>query len=208
MALWTGLLMVINLDNPSGQQTWLIIWVLSVFATMSLVGTIIFRKMPLDTAHSALMYFLVGLKAVGITAVLYLMLILLIFAAPLLVADLLPHFSAIIVASAGIVLIGTMRHPVRRTITIATVGLWAMIVVMGSYWVWTIDNGLDMYVDEERSAAESAYGVERYTYCKYEPTEYRIAKDDKDRFVMIPYTFWRLPGRTCKHYVHWNRIGY
>ena len=206
VASWTGLLMFITFDVPNGLQSWLVIWALSMIATTILVGTIVLTRAASNKLHSTLSFVVVGFKTISISTVLFLMLILLLFVALFVVVDYLPHLTAIIVALAGAVWVGTIRHPVRRKIIVAVIGLWAMIVVMGSYWVWTIDNGLEVYVGEERTAAESAYSVERYAYCNYEPTEFRVVKDDRGWFQLIPYTFWRLPGKTCKHYFHWNGV--
>ena len=206
LASWTGLLMFVTIEVPNGLQTWLVIWILSITTTAIFVATIIIRRMNTMKSRPLRSFMLIGLKAIGISAVPFVILILLVFGLLFVVVDFLPHFVAVIVASAGTIWVSTIRDHVRRKITVAVIGLSAMVVVMGSYWVWTIDNGLDVYENEDRAAAESAYSVERFAYCNYEPTEFRVVKDDRGWFQLIPYTFWRLPGNTCKHYFHWNGV--
>ena len=209
VAAWTGLLMIMSLAATSHSHGWLwtiIIWGTSAITTALLVAAIILRITPSSKSRTVMLYIIISLKAVGISIVPFLMIVALPFLAVFVVFGGLPYLSAAIVAGAGTVLVGTIRDPFRRNITVTVIGLLGMIVVLGSYWVWTIDNGLDKYSGEDLARAKSALIVEWSAHCNYAPTEYRVVQDDRGWVRLIPYTFWRLPGQTCKHYFHWNGV--
>ncbi len=90
-------------------------------------------------------------------------------------------------------LVGTMRHPYRN-IVVSALGLWSVIIFMGWYWVWTMDDGLDAFTGEERVAAERLL---REANCAgHSNPEYRVVKNDRGRLVAELRTWWRF-STTC-----------
>ncbi len=93
----------------------------------------------------------------------------------------------------GAALISMMKYPYRN-IAVSAVGLCSIIIVVGWFWVWVMDNGLDSFTGEEHAAAERFLQescVERYDI------GYRIYKNDGGYFVLDLSAWWRLP-LTCE----------
>ena len=93
----------------------------------------------------------------------------------------------------GTTLIGTMRHPYRN-IVVSAIGLWSVIMFIGWYWAWTMDDGLNAFAGKEREAAERVMQV---ASCDGRTTPMRrVVKDDNGRLVVEMHTWWRF-STTC-----------
>ena len=206
MASWAGLLTVGSLAVPTVAASSILyslltpglVLVLSGVATSLMLVAFAFQRIPHDKPRTASMYIVIALIALSISTFPYLMLIVLIGVFILLVPFILPYLAAIVVAAAGTAFVHTIRSSARRNVTVVIVALWAMIAVLGAYWGWTVDRGLDAFSGEERLAAEQWSRHAGFTTpCSYGPAELRISKDDRGYFQGRVYTFWRLPGNPC-----------
>ena len=87
----------------------------------------------------------------------------------------------------GTILIGTMRRSIRN-ITVAGIGMAAMILVFGWYWFLTADDGLDAFSGQERRSAAGA--LSRGYSCD---THMRVVfKSGDGTFLVRSYTLWRF----------------
>ena len=86
----------------------------------------------------------------------------------------------------GAVLIGRMRRPIRN-ITVAGIGMAAMILVFGWYWFLTVDDGLDAFSGQERGSAARA--LSRADYCE---STRRVFKRSDGTFLVRSYSWWRF----------------
>ena len=90
----------------------------------------------------------------------------------------------------GTIFIGTMRRSIRN-ITVAGIGMAAMILVLGWYLFLTADDGLDAFSGQERGSAERALSPGRGGYsCD---THMRVVfKGGDGSFLVRSYTLWRF----------------
>ena len=87
----------------------------------------------------------------------------------------------------GTILIGTMRRSIRN-ITVAGIGMAAMILVFGWYWFLTADDGLDAFSGQERRSAARALsgGYSCDTHMRV------VFKSGGGTFLVRSYTLWRF----------------
>ena len=110
---------------------------------------------------------------------------------------LFPLLLAVVFAIPGTALIGTLRHP-DQNIAVMAVGLWMMIVVMGWFWVWTMDDGSGALTGEEHAPAKSV----SLTNCENRINpQYRVITSDTGRERDLR-TWWRFPT-TCDAMPRW-----
>lgn len=94
------------------------------------------------------------------------------------------------------ILIGTIRRPIRN-ITVAGIGLVAMLLVSGWYWYVTMDTGYDSIPVEEGTSAERNWN--RYgPSCPLGTAGWRAIKGDDGKLTARGYTLWRLPTGDCR----------
>ena len=107
----------------------------------------------------------------------------------------MPILWSLTICVFGMVLIGMMRRRIRN-ITVAGIGMAAMILVFGWYWYVTMDTGHDTIPVEERISAERNWN--RYgPSCPSGTLGWRAIKVDDGKFLARGYTFWRLPTGDC-----------
>ena len=207
MASWTGVLMITSFAVPDfapsnilySTATYGFVLILSLLATTVILVGIFLKRAPPHKHRTHSMYILILLKALAISVIPYFVLSVLLVTLILLVPFILPYMAAIVVAIAGTAFVYTINDSMRRIVTVAVIGLLAMIVVLGAYWTWTIDDGLGAFSGEERIAAEFwARKADDVTFCAYAPVNMRISKNEIGYFQEQVYTFWRLPGNPCE----------
>ena len=172
--------------------------VLYVLGVPLMLGAISWRRMEADKPRPRRQYIIVALKSLGISVVVFTLMVaglLSVSVMPEIVGFvtflLLPWIAAAVFSVPGTALIGTLKHP-HRNIVVAAIGLWAMIAVMGWYWVWTMGDGLDGLTNGERVVAERSLSK---AHCKNRINvginSRAIAYDTG--FAVDRRTWWRFP---------------
>lgn len=199
---WAGLLVHywnIVVDPLGGH--FLLISASIVLSNSLILGSVALRTMLAGRRRTLLLYIVLALTAIGISAVTFAAAIVLgtlslvitgmsfIFVVILLVA-----ISNSVFATA---LIGTMPRPIPN-IMVTGIGLLVMIHVVGWYWPETMDNGLYAFSGEERAAAERALKRAKCPDALLRPITIRIVKSDDGEFLLRGYTWWRLPTGDCR----------
>ena len=178
---------------------------LSGLAVSGMIGVVLLRLTPADKPRILSFYILLGLKALGASVAVFALpatITVILSATPWIGVYLLfglPLLGAFAVAVPGAALISTMRNRIRN-ITVAAIGLCGTIVVVGWYWAWTMDDGLDAFAVEDRAGAERALN-EGYCPNRINPS-YRVVKDDSGHFNVQRRTWWRIPV-TCEVLPRW-----
>ena len=199
---WAGLL--VHYWTIVGDLLWVHLLLISASIVLSnslILGAVALRRMLADRRRTLLLYIVVALTALGISAVTFATAIVLgtlsgvilgmsfIFVIFLLVA-----ISNSVFATA---LIGTMPRPIPNII-VTGIGLLVMILVVGWYWHETMDNGLYAFPGEERAAAERVLKSAECLGTPLHPITIRIVKSDDGEFLLRGYTWWRLPTVDCR----------
>ena len=96
--------------------------------------------------------------------------------------------SPIAGAVPGTVLIGRMHRPIR-SITVAGIGLVAVILVAGWYWYLTVDDGLDAFSGRDLVSAER---VSFRAECPLGFDNRRHVFEHDGAFMVRGYTWWRF----------------
>ena len=201
---WAGLLIhywivVADPSQPGGH--FLLISASIVLSNSLILGAVALRRMLAGRRRTLLLYIVLALTVLGISAVTFAAAIVLgilsgvitgmgsIFVVVLLVA-----ISNSVFATA---LIGTMPRPIPN-IMVTGIGLLVMILVVGWYWHRTMDNGLYAFSGEERAAAERVLKRAKCPDALLRPITVRIVKSDDGEFLLRGYTWWRLPTGDCR----------
>ena len=197
--LVAGVLMITSFAVPDfalsnilySTATYGFVLILSLLATTVILVGIFLKRAPPHKPRTHSMYILILLKALAISVIPYFVLSVLLVTLILLVPFILPYMAAIVVVIAGTAFVYTINNSMRRIVTVAVIGLLAMIVVLGAYWTWTIiDGGLGAFSGEDRIAAEFwARKADDVTFCAYAPVNMRISKNEIGYFQEQVYTF-------------------
>ena len=108
----------------------------------------------------------------------------------------MPVLWSLTICVFGTVLIGMLRRPIRN-ITVAGIGMAAIILVFGLYWYVTMDTGYDSIPVEEGIPAEGNWN--RYgPSCPLGTAGWRAIKGDDGKLTARGYTLWRLPTGDCR----------
>ena len=103
-------------------------------------------------------------------------------------------------------LLGRIGHPYRNIVS-SGIALWAMIAIVGWYWMGAVPDGLDAFAGQERVDALDAM---RQAHCEDaigNPMPARVVEDGSGGFRVLGYTWWRFPSRapSCGPYRQGNR---
>ena len=168
----------------------------SLFVVLSIsltLGVLLLRTMLVNKPRTTMKYVVVALTAFTYAIAVGLGLLSIVVVGlgfPLIVILLL----AILYSVFGTMAIGTMRRPIRN-VTVAGIGMAGMIIVVGWYWYWTMDNGLDAFSGEDRVFAERALSR---ASCPGSAENRRVFEGDDGDFLVHGYTWWRLPTGDCR----------
>ena len=195
---WVGLLVHYwtTVSDPLGGN-FQILSASIVLSNSLILGAVALRTVLARRPHTLLLYVVVALTAFGISAFTYATGILLgtlsigiifIFGLIILVA-----ISNSVFATA---LIGTMPRPIPN-IMVTGIGLLVVILVVGWFWLDTMDNGLYAFSGEERAAAEWVLKTAKCPDTFLRPINIRIVKSNDGEFLVSGYTWWRLPTGDC-----------
>ena len=163
---------------------------LSGLAVPLMIGAILLHRTSPDVPRTRRLYLVTAMKAVGASVVILALL------SSVLIALRSPWFFIIWVplSSAGIaflvtMFIATFEHPGRKVVT-TLIGLWALIIFMGWYWVGTMYDGREGLEGVERAIADqTVYEAD----CKNRVhPQYRVINEDGRPTVQLR-TWWRLP---------------
>ena len=172
---------------------------LSGLAVPLMIGAILLHRTPADVPRTRRLYLVTAMKAVGASVIILALL------SSVLIALRSPWYFIIWVplSSAGIaflltMFIATFEHP-GRNVAMTVVGLWALIVFMGWYWVGTMGNGLEGLEEAQRAIADQAV-YEADCESRIQP-QYRVINLDGRPTVKLR-TWWRLPAN-CDAMPRW-----
>ena len=161
-------------------------------------GALLLQTRLTNRRRTPLLYVVVALTALGISAFTYAMAVGLGLLTIVVVGLSFPLIAILLIAILSSVfatkVIGTMRRPIRN-ITVAGIGVVGMIIVVGWYWYWTMDNGIDAFSGEERVSAERALSR---ASCPGSAENRRVFEGDDGEFLVRGYTWWRLPTGDCR----------
>ena len=162
------------------------------------LGVLLLRTMLVNKPRTTMKYVVVALTALGISAFTYAIAVGLGLLSIVVVGLGFPVVAILLVALLssvfGTMAIRTMPRPIRN-VTVAGIGMAGMIIVVGWYWYWTMDNGLDTFSGEDRVSAERALFR---TSCPGSAEIHRVFKGDSGEFLVSGYTWWRLPTGDCR----------
>lgn len=202
MIAWAGLLVhywIIVGDLLGGH--FLLISASIVLSNSLILGTVALRTMLADRRRTLLLYIVLALTAIGISAVTFAAAVVLgtlslviTGASFIFVVILLVAISNSVFATA---LIGTMPRPIPN-IMVTGIGLLVMILVVGWYWHRTMDNGLYAFLGEERAAAERVLKNAKCPDTLLRPITIKIVKSGDGEFLLRGYTWWRISTGDCR----------
>ena len=168
----------------------------SLFVVLSIsltLGVLLLRTMLVNKPRTTMKYVVVAL-----TAFTYAIAVGLVLLSLVVVGLVFPVVAILLVAILssvfGTMAIRTMRRPIRN-VTVAGIGMAGMIIVVGWYWYWTMDNGLDAFSGEDRVSAERALFR---ASCPGSAENRLVFEGDDGDFLVHGYTWWRLPTGDCR----------
>ena len=168
----------------------------SLFVVLSIsmtLGVLLLRTMLVNKPRTTMKYVVVALTTFTYAIAVGLVLLSLVVVGlgfPVVAILLVAILSSVF----GTMAIRTMRRPIRN-VTVAGIGMAGMIIVVGWYWYWTMDNGIDAFSGEERVSAERALSR---ASCPGSAQNRLVFKDDDGEFLVSGYTWWRLPTGDCR----------
>ena len=113
---------------------------------------------------------------------------------------LIPLLVVAAVCVPATVLIGTLQYPYRN-IAVTAAGLLALLVTMGGYWTWTMDDGLDGLSGEKYEAAKESLSKAQCEDSVDLGVYRRVSASDAGP-VVEHRTWWRFPI-TCDELPRW-----
>lgn len=199
---WTGLLVHywIIVGDLLGVH-FLLISASIVLSNSLILGAVALRRMLADRRRTLLLYIVLALTALGISAVTFATAIVLGTLSLVITGMSFIFVTILLIAISNSVfttaLIGTMPRPIPN-IMVTGIGLLVMILVVGWYWHETMDNGLYAFSGEERAAAERVLKNAKCPDTPLSPITIRIVKSNDGEFLVSGYTWWRLPTGDCR----------
>ena len=177
------------LQKPSSVASLMVLWLLSIVS----IGAVGLCTTWIDRVRTRPLYVRVTGVSVGAATALF---------ALVVGAILLPWFvTVLLLLLSFLLMVGELMsfkpiiHPSYRFLVVMGLVLLVAISIGGWRWLGLMSNGVDRFTGEERSAAQEFLDM-AYSLCHDNPStlafRYRVLKDDRGRFYVQGYTWWRF----------------